>query len=798
MNKDEKMFATPGKPCSIASPKSAKRCATESLMSVENTSTPYYSSKKRLVLEYDKTPVVSPISKSTSQATILSTPGKISSSPRTINITRGIQTITPKTTNRYCQVSVARIRKPTTTVDVQTEECLLCPSQPPRPLTPLILIETGCQTNGLLPHKTAVGTTQTESLHGATGSSPPLRCATVCCQTDVMEESTQPQVQHNENAERHRDQDQEDEQQPEQEAEEPGSVVESISSILNDIAKQYGIDLQSPDEKRKKKKKSNTKTKAMEIEQLQECLANKTYKAIASKVNKNMSNIIEKHMTVYGRETVASRQRLIRWTKQFIRRQQQDREAIGKTLRKTLVVRKIVRVPKQPSVEEKAVQCAPELVTAGTTVGTQWERQKPTVKKKTPVPSTRNKATLKPTSTDSKTCSAGSGTKCSMRQTKLSSYAEKQNDEQNIQGRQQREQQGEHSPKPSKSAAVKANTPVSSKATQTKKPSPAPPPPPPPPPPPAPLKPASRKRAPRKPAPPKPASPQVNKKKGNNRKSPAIEIRIEETPSPQHSEPEHERKYLPYRSPPHYPTQCSKSTETSFLTPTRIRNISPELMEADRQSLRYRNATEHAQTYNPSALLSPMQRMYVESNAMASRNRPEYNTFLVPLRSNESVPPTPSARMMYMNPPERRVLLRSGPTNGGLVREKPPEVSIISSQQLYSQIGLAVEKALKNKTLPSLATMYGEPFIEVFNGCEEHTDQNKASGDRPEQDRNNGKVTKQQHATVADKFVCSSGKDDANVQGSQQCFRPPFHTERSPSLSPIIYQDENSDDEIIL
>uniref|UniRef100_A0A182T3U8 Uncharacterized protein n=1 Tax=Anopheles maculatus TaxID=74869 RepID=A0A182T3U8_9DIPT len=221
-------------------------------------------------------------------------------------------------------------------------------------------------------------------------------------------------------------------------------------------------------------------------------------------------------------------------------------------------------------------------------------------------------------------------------------------------------------------------------------------------------------------------------------------------------------------------------------------------MDNDSQPLDYRIAANNSRSFNPAVLLSPLERMYVKPTATAPSNRPDYNTFLVPLRTNEKVPPT-SQRIMYLNPPERRVLLRTGPSNAVSVREKPPEISIISSQQLYSQIGLAVEKALKNQSLPKLADMYGEPFIEEFNGCGQ--DPQRAANDdrRLEAERNNEQATKQRQARDADKFVCSSGKEDKNFQGSQQQFvRPPFHTERSPSLSPIVYDDENSGDEMIL
>uniref|UniRef100_A0A182YJ14 Uncharacterized protein n=1 Tax=Anopheles stephensi TaxID=30069 RepID=A0A182YJ14_ANOST len=651
-----------------------------------------------------------------------------------VNITRGIQTIRPETTNRYCQVSVARIRKPTATIHVQTEESLV----PPVP----VFNEIGCQTDEPLPRETCVGVTQTEAF-----AAHPVQRDEVGCQTvDMMTVDEPIETRNDRNVAQAAEQQQDQLDLELEEAEKNESTRVSVTNMLNDFAKQYGIDLQSPVEK--KRPKSGSKKK--EIEHLQECLANKTYKAMASKVNEKLGNLLEKHITEYGRETVASRERLIRWTKSFIRRQQrQNRAAAASAVpsRKIVLVRKVVRAPQRPAVEEKGVQCVPGLDTVRVTVGTQWQRQKPTVTKKTPV-SGQSKATrtrpipTKPTSTDSKTCSAGA--RQPMRQTKLSSYAKELDDA---------------SSKPTKAAA--------------------PPPPPP--------QPAAKKRT-------------RSEKKALKE---TTEICIEETPSPpssptpERSDPELDRKHFPYRSPPTYPTQCSKATETSFLTPSRARNLAPELMNNERQSRSYHNAANINRSFNPAVLLSPLERMYVDPAPapVASSHRPEYNTFLVPLRSTESVPPTPQ-RIMYLNPPERRVLLRSGPSSGPSVREKPPEISIISSQQLYSQIGLAVEKALKNQTLPTLASMYGEPFVEVFNGGGQ-TPQRAAN----EAERSNEQAAKQQQdqAKITDKFVCSSGKVDAHYQGSQQHFvRPPFHTDRSPSLSPIVYDDENSGDEMIL
>ncbi|XP_050072711.1 uncharacterized protein LOC126560803 [Anopheles maculipalpis] len=337
-------------PNHASTPIPKKRSAPVPLMNLENGSE-VSAAKKKLVLECDTTPLAS--SRTCLSTSTLSTPGRMVSTSR-IHITRGIQTIRPETTNRYCQVSVARIRKPTTTQHVQTEEWIAPPA--------VSFNEMGCQTDGplLLPN-TCVATTQTDSIPNRD----PVQRDEASCQTDMLEE--QP--------EEHQ------EQLKPVELDEPerhGTARESITNMLNDFAKQYGIDLQSP--AKKKKAKSNSKKK--EIEHLQECLANKTYKAMASKVDEKMGQILEQHMAQYGRETVASRERLIRWTKSFIRRQQQQNRAAASTApsRKIVLVRKIVTpASKRPSVEDKGVQCVAEVETIRITVGTQWQRQKPMV-----------------------------------------------------------------------------------------------------------------------------------------------------------------------------------------------------------------------------------------------------------------------------------------------------------------------------------------------------------------------------------------------------------------------------------
>uniref|UniRef100_A0A182VB40 Uncharacterized protein n=1 Tax=Anopheles merus TaxID=30066 RepID=A0A182VB40_ANOME len=540
--------------------------------------------------------------------------------------------------------------------------------------------------------ETTVATTQTISFEKERSPSPLVQLEDAACQADVPMDVAATALS-NEAVE---------EQQPplgqgyDSDNSEP--IAESISAILNNIAEQYGIELQSSTEKKNKKKKAQKDAKQKDqIDQIEKRLVNKTYKAIASKVDEKLSTILTKQVEEYGRKTVASRQRLVRWTKNFIRQQHRNLATAGGVTggggRKVILVRKIVRPPKRLALEEVAVQCdAAELATARATVGTQWQRQKPMVTKKKPV-------------------------------------------------------------------SAKKNEPTSTPRTRRKS------------------------RSGKKPAPTVPPE----------------KIHIDETPpASSSSDSEPERKHFPYRSPQRYPSQCSKSTETSFLTPTRIRKLGPDQADTDRQSLRSRHCDtrdSNTLTLNPSVLLSPMERMYMGPTATAAQtnNRPEYNTFLVPLRPTESIPPTPP-RMLYLNAPERRVLLRSRRSTGGMVREKPPEISIISSQQLYSQIGLAVEKALKAKNMPTLDTMYGDPHIEVFNQTE-HAEQD-SSDTRVVDDRAEARAARQHHQTLTDKFVCSSGKEDMallGLQQQQQLRRPPFHTERSPSLSPIVYQDDNSD-----
>uniref|UniRef100_A0A182NLX2 Uncharacterized protein n=1 Tax=Anopheles dirus TaxID=7168 RepID=A0A182NLX2_9DIPT len=297
------------------------------------------------------------------------------STTRTMSLTRGIQTAAVKTANRYCQVSV--IPKQTASVPVQTDESTLGPVSSPAP--PVVGQEIGCQTDEPAARDTCVGTTQTMPVSIPLSLLRP-RCENAACQTDSVEQETAMVRCEPGSIQQQQEQEEQHDENGEQE-----SVVDSISSVLNDIAKQYGIELPSPAKKRKSKSASSSKQ--MQAEFLQECLVKKTYRAVAAKLNEKLPMILEKQLTAYGRQTAASRRRLLRWAKLFIRQQQQKQQtARARTVRKVIVLKRraVVRAPVRP-VEEKAIQCDPEPApapapsTSGVTVGTQWQRQKPPV-----------------------------------------------------------------------------------------------------------------------------------------------------------------------------------------------------------------------------------------------------------------------------------------------------------------------------------------------------------------------------------------------------------------------------------
>ncbi|KFB48026.1 hypothetical protein ZHAS_00016144 [Anopheles sinensis] len=472
-----------------------------------------------------------------------------------------------------------------------------------------------------------------------------------------------------------------------------------------------------------------------------------------------------------------NRMQFMQWMKNFHTRQRQleAKATRSQMARRVIVVRKRappVVVPR-PAVTEQSIQCdlpivlPPEPPKTAVTVGTQWTRQKQTVTKAKRKPAkTRSTGTqisskistdLQPaagkTSSNATTATTRKGP---MRQTKLHSYAEGGKDRPQRQPAPPRRQQQQRkcSPKlPVKE--VSPPVPSTSKNPPAKKKSPSP-------------KQGAAK----------------NSKNSKQSKEPSPEIHVAETPSDTEVE---EKKHFPYRTQPRYPSVCSKSTETSFLTPTKVRDIVPEPSDGMREQ----------QPRHQTQLVSPMERMYVgpvEPPLSRTIERPNYGPFLVPLGTTgeeETISPTPP-NIMYVNRPERRMLVRSTvPTASnntnvrgtGLVREKYPEVSIISSQQLYSQIGLAVEKALKNKTIPPLESMYGKPFIEVFNGVDSALEDNDSEEDK--------RVTDDRRAGL----VCSSANNDRGQQQANRTVAPPFHNDRSPSLSPIVYRDDDSADD---
>uniref|UniRef100_A0A182Q5I9 Uncharacterized protein n=1 Tax=Anopheles farauti TaxID=69004 RepID=A0A182Q5I9_9DIPT len=655
---------TPGDPNATLTAKLGKRSALEPMVKLGNASTPFTSTdgRKRLVLECDRTPF-GPVSlNGSNHSLVLSTPNRTLSTTRSMSFTRGMQTIPVKTTNRYCQVSV--VPKRTITLPVQTDESFLRPPTPPPTPKPIERTEMGCQTDEPAGRETCVGTTQTMRVEMPLMLlRPTVQSENVACQTEpVVPEATVARCE---------DVSKQHLQQQGVADDDVEEGIDSISWVLNDIAKQYGITLQPPTVEKKKKK-----SKQEQIDFLQECLVKKTYRAVASKVDEKLPKVLEQRLDAYGRETAACRQRLIRWAKHFIRQQQQKQLQAAKarpTVRKVIVLkRKVVRAS-QPAVpvEDKEVQCDPEQpapapTTSAVTVGTQWQRQKPPprVKKQagssarkkaaTTTPKTNTKS--KTSSTDCKTCSAGAvagRTRQPMRQTKMSLYAQGSADKGKRQQPQQRKQQGECSPKSSAKLPA-AVTPKARRSSQ---------------------KPEATKV-------PTPSNAKKTTRRQQKSQSESEGTFIEETPSPP-SEPE--RKYLPYRSPPRFSsTQCSKSTDTSFLTSSQISNLlPPHQIVLDQLDLDQRMSynSEHLQPVNPEQLVSPLGRMHVHPTTVVPNPRshtPRYcNTFLVPITkpAQENIPATTPRNMVYVNPSERRVLRRSraAPGTEGLVREKTPE-----------------------------------------------------------------------------------------------------------------------------
>uniref|UniRef100_A0A182IXX5 Uncharacterized protein n=1 Tax=Anopheles atroparvus TaxID=41427 RepID=A0A182IXX5_ANOAO len=734
-------------PVSRTPGKTVKRSAVEEQLP-QSTSTPMCSAKKPF-LESDRASefVVNLNVSSLNQSTCSSSRSRTVRAS-SMRITRGVQTTTAETFNRYCQVTSTRIPKPTFTVSQQTDAVFVLSEPPPTVPEKALCHNASCQTDEPLVQEACIGTSQQVI------DSPVRRVADGCCQTETEDQSmplssstpiraTAAQL----------------------DKDHTGSV-DSFATMLNNLAKEFGIDLSSVEKQQtenyNKKKKKGAKQNVCDPQFiLQENIVNKT----TAQLEQKLSTIMEAHLAAYGSKMSSHRDKFVQWMKTYQTRQQQLEAKIRmQAPRRVLVVRKRMR---RPAVREKSIQC---------------DAMPNTLAKKDAVT-----VDVLPAADETKPPNPTGTRKGPMRQTKLPSYTEamQQQQQQQQQPRQQQQQQRKCSPKlPVKAPSPPPAPPVASIPSK-KKPSP------------------SQK----KPSPSQKEKPKSKGAKSKNTKQQVKErtpeIIVEETPSEQSdTEPSREKKYYPYRTQQLYASQCSKSTETCFLTPTKARDIHGPMEGGRPKQSAYRGAFPGMA--NPSVLLSPMGRMFVRSGEPVPADRSNYSSFVVPMTStrvgDEAVPPTPQ-NVVYVNRPERRLLLRSkvvgGPTAGqGLVREKPPEVSIISSQQLYSQIGLAVEKALKNRTIPLLDTMYGEPFIEVFNGEEKDSANDNDSDGTGFRERR-------------DRFVCSSANDEQQhprrgtepqYYGSrQQLVAPPapFLNDRSPSLSPIVYRDDDSEDEFM-
>ncbi|XP_052859804.1 uncharacterized protein LOC128267052 [Anopheles cruzii] len=677
-----------------------------------------------------------------------------------VRISRGVQTIVPQTANRQCQVSV--IRKIRSTAATQTTPAREDEEDPVRD-------EVGCQTDDPAPcQETGCGPSQplvSSSMDG------------VACQTEHSALSEMAFTLADSLQTRRASVNDEDVTQP--------SLSDPVTVFLDGIAQEYGIKTSTVRKKKKKRNKEKNHALSEEmVEAMQERIVSKVSKELTQNLNRTLSRLFARHLSAYRRKLVIHRKRQIRWMEQ----QRRHRASAG--LRKVIVWRK----PLRPEVDEKAVQCEPDANGPRVVnVGTQWIRQKPqqtgakrkatkvppaTDSKKPPakvVASKNSKAKVAakaaPSSatsiqsttipTGSRNCppaSSGAGVvddgcdeatsrRQPMRQTKLSGYVERRNsNDATVDRRPRRKQQGECASERSKSVEPEDREP---------------------------------------PAPNTKAKTQQRKKE-RHRQSP--ELCIDETPS-ELCEP-CERKHYPYRKPDcHYPSQCSKSTETSFLTPSRLREPPPHYCDRSVGGIP-----------NYSMLLSPLEQLYIDRqySGRPLSNRDHFDHFFHPLDA-DSVPPTPTPTpprrppsMVYVNRPEPRVLVRNkhNRSTSVLARDKsPPTVRFISSQQLYSQIGRAVENALNNKTLNALATMYGEPIIETFNAME--SESNEAP---PVPAASGGTVASNDacnyRSLEPEPFICSSAKDNHQQPPA------PFHPERSPSLSPIVYEEESGEENL--
>ncbi|XP_050092026.1 uncharacterized protein LOC126575392 [Anopheles aquasalis] len=731
----------------------------------ENTSTPYSAAKKSRLQRPDgpqKRPAT-PMPKVTFSSSIM-------------RITRGVQTMAPpEMKDRQTQVSVVPKKQFTVAVQTQSSCCgtgaIACQTS----IDDLVLREEAC-----------VGTSQSYP-----PEKPPQNDA--ACQTTATavvpegdEEPNHPEqaltlmmLATSTNERCHQTATTEDE------------LTDSLMrrEILQRIAQSYGIDLSSGAErsplennkqnKKKKKKKKNKDRQQQDELAAREQLLNETCDTVMAKVDEKLSTLIAGHLDMYRRQMVQHRQRYLSWI-------QEQKARSSPAVRRKPLGKPNNRIERSSvSLEEKAVQCDPlpaALSSQGSSqrvnVATQWYRQRITRSKVVKPKAIKakedsSKPIQQPTiSTDSKRPPAGqdhpepeSSRRQTLRQTKLPLYVENRPT-----GGDQRGRKGKHTPEPANQSAVLAaattTTTTTTADTSTAR-----------------KRGQSAKRLPPEPEPePEPEN-------------------VEETPSETSDECRNDRKHYPYRAPPPvYHSQCSKSSATTC----------PSQSQLCSQHHHHHHHAAH-QHYHPvscgndeatpdfSMLLSPLKQMCVGGTRGCSGHCT--NNFGAPLGNylpmgSESISPTQqqsTSSMMYRNRSQPRVLIRTKGSNHVRTREKPaPEVNVISSQELYTQIGRAVENAFRVKALPTLATMYGEPIIETFNAIDEEEEgEDEVNSENPSFAQR--KVVQPKQRPV-NQFVCSSGKDTVAGGVARAPPRAPFYPGRSPSLSPIIYEDDSDDD----
>ncbi|XP_035791774.1 uncharacterized protein LOC118466484 [Anopheles albimanus] len=735
-----------------SSPKNRKRTLK---ILPENTSTPYSCVKKsRLQRPGDE-----------------AVP-KVTFSTSIMRITRGVQTIPPpEMVTRQTQVSV--VPKEQCTVAIQTEgSCGVA--------------AIACQTSidDMVPHEEAcVGTSQPYP-----PEKPPAN--DVACQTTATTIVPEP----------------EDEPTAEQQALTLMMLATSANErchqmtigdefsdsltrrdVLRRIAQSYGIDLSSGAERsplenskqnnrKKKKKNKDRQHQAIDEVAAREQLLKETCDTMMAQVEEKLSTMIAGHLAMYRRQMVHHRQRYLSWIQE-----QKTRHSLA--LRRKPVGKQTAIERSSVPLEEKAVQCDPlpgALSSQGSsqrvTVATQWYRQPITrskvVKPKAVKAKMDSSKPIKPTiSTDSKKTPAGleqpepepeptSRRRQTLRQTKLPVYVESRPTDGDQRGR-----KGKHTPEPANQPAVLVATATGDTSTVRKRGQ-------------------SAKRLPPSPEP----EPE----------------HVEETPSEASDECRQDRKHYPYRTPaPVYLSQCSKSTTSSYPTSSQQCNHHHRHHHHAHQHYHPVSCGSDESTPDFSMLLSPLKRMCVGGKRGCTGHCINSLGVLpgsfLPMGSGESIPatpPRPKPTMMYVNRSQPRVLIRTKGSSHVRTREvkSAAEVNVISSQELYTQIGRAVENAFRAKAMPTLATMYGEPFIETFNAIDEEEEEEDEDEENSETPSFAQRKAGQPKPRPQNQFVCSSGKDTAAGGVARAPPRAPFYPGRSPSLSPIIYQDDSDED----